>query len=193
MTNEEMNFIGSMNMCDEISNEAYQKIMTHCEEQEPCDDYVDKKELLKSIEVALDATDINDEYSIGLRNGMRLVKSFVDGKRPDYEKVSHLKEQQPCNDAISRQAVIELVEGWWIGHTKEDDLATEIKSLPPVTPQPKVGEWLEKEINSDNAIEEWQSARCSVCDRYHTTPYMYYFSHYDYCPHCGTKMEGESE
>ena len=37
MTREEMDFIGSMNMCDEISNEAYKKIMTHFEEQEPCD------------------------------------------------------------------------------------------------------------------------------------------------------------
>jgi hypothetical protein len=64
-----------------------------------------------------------------------------------------------------------------------------IKNLPSVTPQPKVGEWLEKEVISDKVIEEWQSARCSVCDRYHTTPYMYYFSHYDWCPHCGAKME----
>ena len=55
--------------------------------------------------------------------------------------------------------------------------------------EPKVGRWLEKEVISDKVIEEWQSARCSVCDRYHTTPYMYYFSHYDYCPHCGAKME----
>ena len=59
--------------------------------------------------------------------------------------------------------------------------------------EPKVGEWLEKEVNSDKVIEEWQSARCSVCDRYHTTPYMYYFSHYDYCPHCGTRMEGRQK
>lgn len=55
----------------------------------------------------------------------------------------------------------------------------------------KVGNWLEKEINSDTAIMVWQSARCSVCDKYHTTPYMYYFSHYDYCPHCGARMEVE--
>lgn len=40
MTREEANFIGAMNMCDEISNEAYKKIMCHCEEQEPC--YVSK-------------------------------------------------------------------------------------------------------------------------------------------------------
>ena len=35
MTREEADFIGGMNMCDEISNEAYKKIMCHCEVQEP--------------------------------------------------------------------------------------------------------------------------------------------------------------
>ena len=35
MTREEADFIGGMNMCDEISNETYKKIMCHCEEQEP--------------------------------------------------------------------------------------------------------------------------------------------------------------
>ena len=38
MTREELDFIGSMNMCDEISNEAYKKIVCHCEENDsPCD------------------------------------------------------------------------------------------------------------------------------------------------------------
>ena len=40
MTQKEMDYIGSLNMCDEISNEAYKKIMAHCEDQEPCDDTV---------------------------------------------------------------------------------------------------------------------------------------------------------
>lgn len=43
MTREEMNFIGGMNMCDEISNEAYKKIMCHCEELEPCDDCISRQ------------------------------------------------------------------------------------------------------------------------------------------------------
>ena len=57
------------------------------------------------------------------------------------------------------------------------------------------GEWLEKEVfdNTDEdfvwKIEEWQSARCSVCGKYHTTPYMYYFDNFNYCPYCGAKMD----
>ena len=57
------------------------------------------------------------------------------------------------------------------------------------------GEWLEKKVfdNTDEdfvwKIEKWQSARCSVCGKYHTTPYMYYFDNFNYCPYCGAKMD----
>ena len=64
--------------------------------------------------------------------------------------------------------------------------------------EPKRGEWEEKETFRDGddepIIEEWQSARCSVCHKYHTTPYMYYFNNYNFCPNCGADMrerEGE--
>lgn len=70
---------------------------------------------------------------------------------------------------------------------KHDDLSRMLDEL--VATPPKVGKWLEKEVIDDKVIEEWQSARCSVCDKYHTTPYMYYFSRYNYCPNCGAKME----
>lgn len=44
MTKQEADFIGSMNMCDEISNEAYKKIMCNCKvEEEECDDCISRK------------------------------------------------------------------------------------------------------------------------------------------------------
>jgi len=56
------------------------------------------------------------------------------------------------------------------------------------------GRWEEETVSSieENAcIQDWQSARCSVCKQYLTTPSMYYFTHYDYCPNCGAKMDGK--
>jgi hypothetical protein len=54
------------------------------------------------------------------------------------------------------------------------------------------GEWEDKEVfnetNDDHFVDEWQSARCSVCGRYHTTPYMYYFDDFNFCPNCGADM-----
>ena len=56
------------------------------------------------------------------------------------------------------------------------------------------GEWQEKdvihEVEASTAIDEWQSARCSVCGKYHTTPYLYYFDDFNYCPNCGADMRG---
>ena len=49
MTREELNFIGSMNLCDEISNEAYKKIVCHCREQEPCEDAISRQAVLDEI------------------------------------------------------------------------------------------------------------------------------------------------
>ena len=60
-----------------------------------------------------------------------------------------------------------------------------------------MAKWLEKKvvspINGVPPIEEWQSARCSACGKYHTTPYMYYFDEYAYCPNCGQAMDGKEE
>lgn len=60
----------------------------------------------------------------------------------------------------------------------------------------KHGEWKERKTfyaGAKNPIEEWQSARCSICGKYHTTPYLYYFDDFDYCPNCGAEMKGEDD
>ena len=59
-------------------------------------------------------------------------------------------------------------------------------------PEVKHGRWEEKTVNNCR-IDEWQSARCSACGRYHTTPYLYYFTDYQYCPCCGAVMDLKEE
>ncbi len=45
-----------------------------------------KEELLRSINVELGLEyGENDNYHVGLRNGLRICKAFIDGKTPDYE------------------------------------------------------------------------------------------------------------
>ena len=45
---------------------------------------VDEK-MIDAIDFAIKATDSQDDYSMGMRNGMRYVKSLIDGKEPQYE------------------------------------------------------------------------------------------------------------
>lgn len=55
------------------------------------------------------------------------------------------------------------------------------------------GKWEDKSLFDGDAIEEWQEARCSACGKYHTTPYMYYFDEFTFCPNCGARMDGGEE
>lgn len=41
--------------------------------------------MIDAIGFAIKATDSQDDYSMGMRNGMRYVKSLIDGKEPQYE------------------------------------------------------------------------------------------------------------
>lgn len=55
-----------------------------------------------------------------------------------------------------------------------------------------VGKWEEKEVFDleNTTIEQMQSARCSSCGKYHTTPFSYYFDNFNYCPNCGARLLG---
>lgn len=57
--------------------------------------------------------------------------------------------------------------------------------------EPKVGKWEDCKVVDieDTTITEIQYAYCPICHKYHTTPYMYYFDYFNYCPNCGAKME----
>jgi len=82
-----------------------------------------------------------------------------------------------------------------IGKGVEIALASDIDKIPTVSLDDVrgVGKWEQKEVFSldDTTIEQMQSARCSSCGKYHTTPFSYYFSKYNYCPSCGARMKGD--
>lgn len=104
---------------------------------------------------------------------------------------------EPCNDAISRQAVFDLIE-----HYNSDGLGTvfidfrhgikfadAINDLPSVNPQePKTGHWIEKDGYDGDIYYD-----CSECGESWAmidgTPWQ---NGMNYCPNCGAKM-AESE
>ena len=105
------------------------------------------------------------------------------------------------SDLIDRRMAIGVLLGCTEhkGRIQFDKAVAGINKLPPAQPEqpePKRGEWLERDVIDEpkgKHITQWQSARCSVCGRYHTTPYLYSFTHYNFCPNCGADMREETE
>jgi len=109
-------------------------------------------------------------------------------------------KQMPCEDAISRQAVIDVIESmsnanpsYWNTCNVVDrgNLIDEIMELPSVTPQPKTGHWehggelsrvfiggVLKGIN----YEDWHCSNCHCVVEQSIKP------KWSYCPNCGAKM-----
>lgn len=97
-------------------------------------------------------------------------------------------EQEPCEDAISRQAVVDMtgLSEWFDSSDSYNEFVIALSELPPVTPQPKIGHWIAD-------IERWgdintsvNGYRCSECNSFDADG--------DYfCPNCGAKMQVESE
>ena len=89
----------------------------------------------------------------------------------DYKR---LLEQVPYGDAISRQAVWDVMQELW---GTSGELLDRLMALPPVTPQPKTGHWIKVQDRPHHA-------RCDNCGRVVAYPLGM-----GYCPKCGRKMK----
>lgn len=114
---------------------------------------------------------------------MQLNTDYLNGCESEHkmnELFSYTLSQEPCDDAISREAVIEkLNELDWQElylpiHFKEHI----IDELPSVTQ--KSGKW-------------GTSCTCSVCGQWRILESEKNDGKYKYCPNCGAKMESEEQ
>ena len=105
------------------------------------------------------------------------------------------------DDVIYRKDAIKILNAQCYRGTDYEDVCgkdcecAEYMALRDLPSARKKGEWQEKAVveSEDSHIDAWQSAKCSVCERYHTTPYLYFFTDYNFCPHCGADMRGEDD
>ena len=106
----------------------------------------------------------------------------------DCEDCPAYKPQEPCDDAISRQAAIKafkprgIAEDVW----QECNEYKMLSSLPPVNPQPKTGHWIKYSISRCGE----QHYKCTSCGYYINFGKWgeIYTKKYKYCPNCGAKM-----
>lgn len=131
---------------------------------------------------------VRESDVIDKTNGTELAKAF------NYLWKKYI-EQEPCEDCISRQAVIDLINADW----EYEGLEVEINNLPSVTPKletvtefadrcrecgarygkllkQKTGHWILRD----------DICKCSNCKD--ISPVLH-----NYCPNCGAKMESEDK
>lgn len=117
-------------------------------------------------------------------------------KHDDLSKMlDTIAQQEPCEDAISRQAAIKAIEALQLPIMREasscyqfkfsgmSEAREAVENLPSVTPQPKTGTW-RKDIDNSR---RWDRVRfyCSECGSWQT------YGETGFCPNCGAKMESE--
>jgi hypothetical protein len=104
----------------------------------------------------------------------------------DIDRAIKAMEQEPCEDAISRQTAIDAI---WDG-INMDIYTGEVKecleALPSVTPKQKTGKWIEHDTGHSIYYD------CSLCGcaaPCTETADKILWKLSNYCPDCGAKME----
>lgn len=87
-----------------------------------------------------------------------------------------------CEDAISRQAVLDEIDNTFRCKLSYTRCREHIEQLPPATPQPKIGHWL----------KDSRGTLCSICRGYAIDDDGLTILT-DYCPWCGAKMQEVEE
>lgn len=105
--------------------------------------------------------------------------------------IKALEGQEPCEDAISRQAVLELLQMKYFGK----NLYKAVYELPPVTPQTKIGHWIMPVQDDGMSDPIFYQVRCSECG-FDLDPQTWHMELHQYgadkyCPNCGAKIEVE--
>ena len=106
-------------------------------------------------------------------------------------------EQEPCDDAISREELLKAIDTWdkfgcdadtklvryqehYVPYIHYDDVVKCIKGMPPVRPQEQTGHW--KRISMDRYTTHAQYwYKCDKCGKDN-------LGNTDWCPNCGAKM-----
>ena len=97
-------------------------------------------------------------------------------------------------DCISKKGVKKLVNNnyrkWFVNDKAFVEFVNELKSMPPIEPKRKPGEWI---IVEENA--EWFEGikgtviQCRDCHFIHTIPHN--AKMYNFCPECGRRMKAQ--
>lgn len=99
--------------------------------------------------------------------------------------ISEWLEQEPCEDAVSRAEVLNLVR-YNAFHVKSQMKA--IENMPSVTPARKTGKWVKHDTGHSIYYD---CSLCSCVAPCTETADKILWKLSNYCPNCGAEMESE--
>lgn len=104
------------------------------------------------------------------------------------KKLAEYLEQEPCENAISREDALMCLTGEWTEITDEiiHRFIKRIKALPPVNPQPDTAHW----IIVEELHGEWEGTKKYACDKCGEKVGVFKSN---YCPNCGRRMVDKQE
>ena len=105
---------------------------------------------------------------------------YVLTNNKDVDEIIKVLEKEPCEDAVSRKAIFEMIEqiqdaGGFIGYNTYLEAFDRVDNMPPVTPTRKTGKW--KNDGHGHIL-------CTACNEVNVNTWKS-----KYCPSCGAKME----
>lgn len=162
--------------------EAIEELKTRYLTMSQCLDKEELHKANKAIDMAIEALQQESQFYPLCED----CNKKMDEIRRVYDKC---KEQQPYEDAISRQDALDVISriGLCKCSTNEvqavDECLRAVKYLPSVNTE-KVGEWIPID-------PEQHLFQCSVCGSESTVDTVMYKPTWKYCPNCKAKMEGE--
>lgn len=131
-------------------------------------------------------------YSIADDLGFTGVESYTCKDGDKMRDAIKALEQEPCEDAVSREAVLMEIDKYMCGVPfDEKGIDVVLKELPHVTPARKKGKWIcVHHIENKITYDSWKCSECQH-DFNSEEESMVYFNEYKYCPNCGAEMERE--
>lgn len=124
---------------------------------------------------------------------LKKLKSVHNGSYgADIDRAIKTLEQEPCEDAVSREQAVKTVVDWYLDllEGKETkDIVNLLDALPSVQPTRKTGKWKRM---SDLPIEQDDRWKCSRCGNViHCKSKMNLRTFFGWDARCGAKMEVE--
>ena len=148
----------------------------------------------------------DEEYVIILKNCASMLADGIKYMKEEqkkqfkeaYEKAIEALSAEPCEDAVSREAVLELTKYISEDYSRErDSFRYFLEKLPSVKVEPQTAEWIDEADKIDAKFGRHDYV-CPKCNEYARrfvggSEDWWCVGKPNYCPNCGAKMKGEKE